>query len=122
MGRFLLDLHYYTVYAKLYIILKGESEYEKNNELETWRQELAGKSKYVKLGIESNRKHRKLKSNFKLETIFYLSINKHNLRNLKDFNQGRNSNGNARRCKYLIKLQDLYHFIKAEINLNSISQ
>lgn len=101
-----------------YIILKGTVVFENDNELDLWRQNIAGKSAYVKKGILEGRRHRKLKSIFKPTNIMYLSVNKNNIKRLKDFKQGKNSDGNNRAIKYMIAMKDLPCFLKATLIIN----
>jgi hypothetical protein len=100
-----------------YIILKGDVKKEKDKELDSWRKELTGKSKYVSDGEISGRIHRKLKSKFFPKKLIYVSINKTNVKKLKPFIQGRNSNGNSRRPKYILTKDLFPEFIGAELNL-----
>ncbi len=102
----------------VYIIIKGEVKKEKNKELDKWRKELTGKSKYVLKGENMGRKHRKLKTKFFPKQILYISINKKNIKNLEIFNQGRNADGSPRNPKYLIPIKILKNFIKAELELS----
>ncbi len=100
-----------------YIIIKGKSKKEDSDELDIWRKKLVGKSKYVIEGEKSGRKHRKLKVEFTPTKIFYISINNKNIKSLRIFNQGRNSDGKPRRPKYILPKKLLKDFVKSELNL-----
>ena len=100
-----------------YIIIKGKSKKEDSDELDIWRKKLVGKSKYVIEGEKSGRKHRKLKVEFTPTKIFYISINNKNIKSLRIFNQGRNSDGKPRRPKYILPKELLKDFVKSELNL-----
>ena len=100
-----------------FLILKGDAEKEKDKELDEWRKSLTGKSKYVKRGEKSGRKHRKLKTKFFPKKLLYVSINQENIKYLKDHAQGKNSNGKPRPLKYSLPQKMIEKFIKTELNL-----
>ena len=100
-----------------YIILKGEIKKEKNKELDDWRKELTGKSKYVLEGEKSGRIHRKLKTKFYPTKLIYVAITKKNINQLGQFNQGRNSDGKPRNPKYILPKKLLKSFTKAELDI-----
>ena len=101
-----------------YVIIEGRVEKEKNREFDNWRKELTGKSKYVLEGEKSGRIHRKLKIKFFPENIIYVSITKKNIKQLKQFNQGRNSDGKSRNPKYILPKKLLKDFTKAELDIS----
>ena len=101
-----------------YVIIKGKVEKEKNKELDNWRKALTGKSKYVLEGEKEGRKHRKLKTKFFPTKIIYVSITKQNIKELKPFNQGRNSDGSPRNPKFILPKKLLKNFTKAELNIS----
>ena len=101
-----------------YVIIKGKVEKEKNKELDNWRKALTGKSKYVLEGEKSGRPHRKIKTKFYPTKIIYVAITKKNIKQLKQFNQGRNSDGKPRNPKYILPKKLLKNFIKAELDLS----
>ena len=98
-----------------YIIIKGETLKEENNELDLWRQSLSGKSKYVIAGEQMGRRHRKLKTVFAPQNLLYVAITSKNIKQLKVFNQGRNSDGNPRNPKYILPNKILGEYTLAEL-------
>lgn len=101
-----------------YVIINGDIEKENNIELDEWRKSLTGKSKYVLKGEKSGRKHRKLKTKFFPKRILYVAITKDNIKQLKVFNQGKNSNGNPRNPKYILPKGLLKDFIIEELDIS----
>lgn len=101
-----------------YIIIKGNIKKEKDRELDSWRKNLTGKSKYVLEGEKSGRIHRKLKTKFFPEKIIYIAITKKNIKQLKQFNQGKNSDGKQRNPKYILPKNLIKKFTKAELNIS----
>lgn len=110
--------HIVNKYNELgYIIIKGDVEKERGREMDIWRKNLTGKSKYVLDGEISGRRHRKLKIKFYPKKILYISINKKNINQLKRFDQGVNSDGKPRNPKYILPKKLLSNFVKAELDL-----
>lgn len=102
----------------VYVIIKGDAEKEDNRDLDIWRKNITGKSKYVEEGEKSGRRHRKLKTKFYPKKILYVSITKENIKQLKIFSQGRNSNGKPRNPKYILLNSLLEKFTKAELDID----
>ncbi|MEK6878114.1 MAG: hypothetical protein AABY22_00820 [Nanoarchaeota archaeon] len=100
-----------------YIIIQGKVEKEKGKELDDWRKEFTGKSKYVLEGEKSGRFHRRLKTKFYPTRIVYVAITKENIGRLKQFNQGKNSDGKPRNPKYILPKKILKEFTKAELDI-----
>lgn len=105
-----------------YVIIEGDVRREKNRELDDWRKELTGKSKYVLEGEKSGRRHRKLKTKFFPKKILYVAINGKNIKQLKIFSQGRNSDGKRRKPKYILPKKLLDDFTKAEIDVSQFKK
>lgn len=101
-----------------YVIIQGETIREDNNEIDLWRQSIAGKSQYVIKGENTGRKHRKLKALFSPQRLIYVPINKYNVSELKIFVQGKNSDGNPRNLKYILphNLIDKYKSYELDIS------
>jgi len=105
-----------------YVILKGDVIREEANELDLWRQSLTGKSPYVIYGETTGRRHRKLKVIFAPVRIIYIPITKTNIKRLKTFNQGVNSDGNPRNPKYILPNALLHECQSAEIIFSNNSE
>lgn len=96
-------------YGKMgFIILSGESILEKDHEINDWRNELkGGLSKYQLKSQKENKKHRKIKAEFKPKRITVITIDKEGIKKHSVFKGVKNSNDNSRNAKLVIKLNDL---------------
>ena len=103
-----------------YMVVRGASETETDDELELWRRRVAGTSSYVASNATAGRSHRKLKTRFAPSSLLYVSIRQHNLGLLHLFNQGRNSDGHPRNVKYLLPISLLDKFVAATLDLKSL--
>ena len=88
-------------YGKVgFIIVSGESTYENDHEFSDWRNELkGGLSKNQKENIAKNKKHRKLKVQFKPERITVVTIDNNSIKKHTTVGGFHNPNGNVRRDK-----------------------
>lgn len=91
-----------------FIILSGSAEKELGTEFSDWRNELkGGLSKNQLNNIAKNKKHRKLKTKFIPSEIKVITIDKDGLSKHKVLKGLKNPNGNIRRDKLIINLDEL---------------
>ena len=96
-------------YGKIgFIIVSGLAEKEEDTEFSDWRNELkGGLSKNQLDNIQKNKKHRKLKTNFTPQRIMAITVDKEGLTKHGILRGLKNPNGNIRRDKLIIKLDQV---------------
>ena len=102
-----------------YVIIEGKIEKERDKELDEWRKAITGRSKYVINGEKKGRRHRKLKTKFFPKKALYISVTGKNIKQLKTFSQGKNSDGKPRKPKYILPRKILKEFTKSVIDIQN---
>lgn len=105
-------------YGKVgFIIISGTPVYEIDHEFSDWRNELkGGLSKNQIENINKNKKHRKLKTEFKPEKITVITIDENSIKKHSIVGGFHNPNGNVRRDKLSLDLTK----INEEIIINEL--
>lgn len=106
-------------YGKVgFIIISGTPKYEENTEFSDWRNELkGGLSKNQIENLNKNKKHRKLKTEFKPERITIVTIDKESIKKHMIVSGFHQPDGKIRREKLSINLNRL---TEAEILFNEL--
>lgn len=98
-----------------FLVISGEAEFDKDGDFKRWHDDLKGKkSNYVKQREYDNRPSRMRKKSINFNEIVIIEFSDLNIFErakeegwLRDYNQGRNSNGNPREPKYMLKIEEI---------------